>query len=110
MAAFHVKHELTYGHANRSEPVQLVNLRLSAVGRLPELTLAQPGDGSAARVRQRDVWFANTGFTPTPVHWRPGLTTGATVAGPAIIEAVDSTTVVPPDWLARVDERRDFCG
>jgi N-methylhydantoinase A len=104
MAAFHAKHELTYGHANRSEPVQLVNLRLSAVGRLPGLMLAQPGDGSAARVRQRDVWFANTGFTPTPVHWRPGLTTGATVAGPAIIEAVDSTTVVPPDWLARVDE------
>ena len=58
MAAFHAKHELTYGHANPAEPVQLVNLRLTAVGRLPSLTLAQPGDPSASRTRERDVWFA----------------------------------------------------
>ena len=103
IAAFHAKHELTYGHANRAEPVQLVNLRLSAVGRLPGLKLAQPGDPADARVRERDVWFAATGFVSTPVHWRPGLVAGAVVSGPAIIEAVDSTTVVPPGWTARVD-------
>jgi N-methylhydantoinase A len=102
-AAFHAKHELTYGHANRNEPVQLVNLRLTAIGRLPSLMLAQVGDASEARTRRRDVWFAGTGFTPTPVHWRPGLPSGAVVTGPAIIEAVDSTTVVPPGWIARVD-------
>jgi N-methylhydantoinase A len=104
MAAFHAKHELTYGHANRSEPVQLVNLRLTAVGRLPALLLAQRGDASEARTRSRDVWFAATGFAPTPVHWRPGLAAGTVVTGPAIIEAVDSTTVVPPGWTARVDD------
>src|SRR5262249_14116812 len=38
-AAFHRRHEQTYGHANPSEPVQLVNLRLTALGRLPGLTL-----------------------------------------------------------------------
>jgi len=95
---------LTYGHANRNEPVQLVNLRLTAVGRLPSLLLAQRGDAAEARTRSRDVWFAGTGFTPTPVHWRPGLRAGAVVTGPVIIEAVDSTTVVPPGWTARVDE------
>jgi N-methylhydantoinase A len=103
MAAFHAKHELTYGHANPNEPVQLVNLRLTAVGRLPGLMLAQRGDAAAARTRQREVWFASTGFTATPVHWRPGLTAGAVIAGPAIIEAVDSTSVVPPGWTARVN-------
>jgi N-methylhydantoinase A len=104
MAAFHAKHERTYGHANRGEPVQLVNLRLSAIGRLPAMMLAQRGDAAAARTRTRDVWFAGTGFTATPVHWRPGLAAGAVVSGPAVVEAVDSTTVVPPGWTARVDD------
>jgi N-methylhydantoinase A len=103
MAAFHDKHELTYGHANRNEPVQLVNLRLTAVGRLPSLMLAQRGDAAEARMRERNVWFAGAGFVPTPVHWRPGLPADAVVGGPAIVEAVDSTTVVPPGWTALVD-------
>jgi N-methylhydantoinase A len=104
MAAFHAKHELTYGHANRAEPVQLVNLRLTAVGRLPGLLLAQRGDAAEARTRTRDVWFGGTGFIATPVHWRPGLPAGAVVMGPAIVEAVDSTAVVPPGWTARTDD------
>ncbi len=104
MAAFHTKHEQTYGHANRAEPVQLVNLRLTAIGRLPSLPLAQPGDAAQTRKRERDVWFAATGFVTTPVHWRPGLVAGTRISGPAIVDAVDSTTVVPPGWTARVDD------
>jgi N-methylhydantoinase A len=103
MAAFHAKHELTYGHASLTEPVQLVNLRLTAVGRLPNLTLTQPGDPKSSRTRERDVWFAATGFAPTQVYWRPGLKGGRTIPGPAIVEALDSTTVVPPGWTAAVD-------
>ncbi len=100
--AFHAKHEQTYGHANRAERVQLVNLRLTALGRLPDLVLAQRGNAAMARERRRDVWFG--GFVETPVHWRDGLVAGMEIAGPAIIEAMDSTTVVPPGWRARVDE------
>jgi N-methylhydantoinase A len=77
---------------------------LTAIGRLPSLMLAQNGDKAAALTRERDVWFARGGFVSTPVHWRPGLPSGAVIAGPAIIEAVDSTTVVPPGWNARVDD------
>jgi N-methylhydantoinase A len=101
--AFHARHEQTYGHANRAERVQLVNLRLTALGRQPDLALAQRADPGKARQRVRDVWFAATGFTPTPVHWRDGLVPGTRMAGPAIIEAMDSTTVVPPGWQARID-------
>ncbi len=103
-AAFHAKHEQTYGHANRSEGVQLVNLRLTAVGRLPDLVLAQRADAAHARVRSRDVWFDESGFTSTPVHWRDGLTSGSRLVGPAIIESMDSTTIVPPGWQAHIDE------
>jgi N-methylhydantoinase A len=104
-AAFHDKHEQTYGHANREEAVQLVNLRLTALGRLPGMTLVQRTDPSAARVRQRDVWFPETGFAACPVHWRDGLTPGTKLEGPAIVEAMDSTVVLPPGWTATVDER-----
>jgi N-methylhydantoinase A len=102
--AFHAKHAQTYGHANRAEPVQLVNLRVTALGRLPALTLAQRADPDSARTRERNVWFAGSGFVATPVHWRLGLAPGTRIAGPAIIEALDSTTVVPPGWMARFDE------
>ena len=103
-AAFHDKHRQTYGHANPNEPVQLVNLRLTALGRLPRLDLRQYGMASRP-VRQRRVWFAETGFVDCPVHWRDGLGSSASLAGPAIIEAVDSTTVVPPAWTAAIDPR-----
>jgi len=102
-ALFHEKHQQTYGHANPAEPVQLVNLRLTAIGRLPRLALAQRSDAAAARRRMREVWFAETGFTPTPVHWRDGLATGEALPGPAIVEAVDTTIVVPPGWIAMVE-------
>ena len=103
--SFHAKHEQTYGHANRTEPVQLVNLRLTALGRLPGLTLTQRTDAAVARQHSREVWFAETGFVATPVPWRDGLLPGTTVVGPAIIEAMDSTTVVPPAWRASIDDR-----
>jgi N-methylhydantoinase A len=104
-ADFHDKHRQTYGHANPAEPVQLVNLRLTAIGRLPSISLAQRSDASARRRRKREVWFRETGFTPCPVHWRDGLMPGESLAGPAIVEAVDSTVVVPPGWIAAIDDK-----
>jgi N-methylhydantoinase A len=104
-ADFHEKHRQTYGHANPAEPVQLVNLRLTAIGRLPRISLAQRSDASARRRRTREVWFRETGFAPCPVHWRDGLSPGEVLPGPAIVEAVDSTVVVPPGWIAAVDDK-----
>ena len=84
--------------------MQLINLRLTALGRLPRLELRQ--DAAASRpARQRRVWFAETGFVDCPVHRRDGLAAGASVAGPAIIEAFDATIVIPPGWTAAVDAR-----
>jgi len=103
--AFHARHAQTYGHANPGEAVQLVTLRLTAIGRLPGLTLASRHDAAKRHSRARSVWFAETGFCPCPVHWRDGLTPGFELAGPAIIEALDSTTVIPPAWHAKIDDR-----
>ena len=101
---FHEKHRQTYGHANAKEPVQLVTLRLTAVGRLPELQLGQHRAAAPpARHRMREVWFPETGFAATPVHWRDELIADQCVVGPVIIEALDSTIVVPPGWVASID-------
>ena len=102
-ASFHERHRQTYGHANPQEPVQLVNLRLSAIGRLEAPALASRPDPAAARGRRRRAWFAETGFVDCPVHWRHGLAADIVLSGPAIVEAMDSTIVVPPGWLAVVD-------
>jgi N-methylhydantoinase A len=83
--------------------VQLVNLRLTAIGRLPGLALAQPPAAAPTSRRKREVWFPDGGSAACPIHWRDGLVAGETLAGPAIIEAMDSTIVVPPGWIASVD-------
>jgi N-methylhydantoinase A len=101
--AFHEKHRQTYGHANTAEAVQLVNLRLTALGRLPGLTLRQQTDPKTRRRREREVWFPTTGSVICPVLWRSGLEPAEAIAGPAIVEALDSTTVIPPGWTATVD-------
>jgi N-methylhydantoinase A len=101
--AFHQKHLRTYGHANTQEPVQIVNLRLTATGRRPLLTLRQPAATDGGTATTREVWFPGPGLLATQVVRRDGLVPGAFVAGPAIVDSLDSTVVVPPGWAVRVD-------
>ena len=102
--AFHLHHEQTYGYANADESVQLVNLRVRAIGRRPGLQLRQSSSAGAARERTRDVWFPDTGINSCRILWRPGLKVGEVVDGPTIVESLDSTLVIPPAWSARVDD------
>lgn len=104
--AFHLKHRQTYGHDNRSEPVQLVNVRLSAVGEIPTLTIRQQtGEGGPKALKgQRRLWFRATGAVEADVFDRAHLQPGFEKAGPAVIESLESTILVPPGWTASVDE------
>lgn len=100
---FHSKHQLTYGHHNPSEPVQLVTLRLTATGKLPSLELTQRStDGGNSLKGRRKAWFRSTGHVDSEVHDRGRIPHEGIVMGPAVIESFDSTIVVPPAWKARV--------
>ena len=101
---FHSRHEQTYGHKNLTEPVHLVTLRLTAVGELDRLEIADTirSDGASEKSR-RPVWFAQTGTTDCSVHNRSSLAAGVSLDGPVIVESLDSTLVVPPGWTARND-------
>ena len=91
-----------------ADPCQIVNCRVRAIGIVakPALAAAADGDGNAARAlkNSRRAYFAETGgFADTPVYDRQRLLPGDEVAGPAIFEEPDSTTLCPPGYLARVD-------
>ncbi len=103
MANFHQRHEQTYGHANPNEPVQIVNLRVTAVGRLPAIRIRQESQAARLDGRQRLAWFAAAGTVRAAVHRREELASGATIAGPCIVDAIDSTAVIPPGWAGTVD-------
>jgi N-methylhydantoinase A len=51
----------------------------------------------------RSVWFAATGYVTTQLLDRDTIGAGDTVTGPAIIEQMDTATVVPPGWAVHVD-------
>jgi N-methylhydantoinase A len=105
MAAFHALHLQTYGHANPGAPVQMVNVRVSATGRLPGLRLAQVPKAGGGAARGRAAWFPGVGTVECAVYWRDALVPGTALAGPAIIDALDCTAVVPPGWAGTVDDR-----
>ena len=103
---FHEKHRQTYGHENRNEIVQMVNLRLTAIGRLEGLDLRQTsatGSGSSM-TGSRKVWFKGASRIDCAIHDRDKMNAGAEAPGPAVIQAVDTTIVVPPGWTARADD------
>ena len=98
-ASFHEKHETTYGHANTDEPVQLVTLRLTATGKLPGINLRHRTDNADDPIKgERPVWFKSSGWRNCFIYERSAIAQQARVLGPAVVESLDSTLVVPPGW------------
>ena len=101
-------HRQRYGFAAEGDPVELVTLRLEAVGTVAKAELrAHPEagpDAATAITGRRPVWQPEAGdFVETPIYDRDALKPGNRFAGPAIVEQMDATTLVPPGMTARVD-------
>jgi N-methylhydantoinase A len=107
LGAFHALHERVYGYARAQQPVEFVNFRAVHTYPLPRPALAPTARASGtldeALVGERRAWFAPGGFTTTAVYDRARLPLGARLAGPAIVEQADTTTVIPPGHTAAVD-------
>ncbi|MCK4424672.1 hydantoinase/oxoprolinase family protein, partial [Candidatus Bathyarchaeota archaeon] len=108
--SFHKKHKAVYGYAVRDEPVELVNVRLIAVGLVKKPMLKeQPLHGEdppkEVVIARRKVFFEqHDDYVKTPIYEREKLNSGNVVEGPAVIEQYDATTVVYPRWKASVDK------
>jgi N-methylhydantoinase A/oxoprolinase/acetone carboxylase beta subunit len=100
--AFHRAHEAEYGHAF-SDPIEIVNLRVTASGHRPKLTRVETTAGTLddALLDERDVVWPVAGemkTLPTKQLDRSKLPIGTPVQGPAIVFQLDTTVVVPPNW------------
>lgn len=85
--------------------VGVSTLPFEPVGLLLKYRPLPQGDGSAtgARKGSRAVFFRDIGMTECPCYDRALLLAGDSLCGPVLIEATDSTTVVPPGWAVRCD-------
>lgn len=101
-------HRQLYGFIAEGEPVQIVTFRLSASGIVDKANFrpqhdAGP-DASSAMTGHRDVWMVEAGgFTSAALYNRDLLRPGNIIHGPAIIDQMDTTTVVPTGMAVTVD-------
>jgi len=106
---FHNEHKKTYGHCSPNQTVELVNFRVTALGSIPKPKHRELSfEGSRRRDPRkatRLVFFPelNT-FTDTPIYDRYQLTVGETFLGPAVVEEIDSTSLIHPGFKVDVDK------
>jgi N-methylhydantoinase A len=105
---FHRLHESIYGLRFAQEPIEIVNLRVSVVGKLKTLAVKAASKGRKASdsiKEHRNAYFfgSNEGFMSCPVHDHERLVIGAVIEGPAIVEQENSTIVIPPARVAKLD-------
>ena len=105
-AAFTKQHKIVYGHAMEERSIEVVTLRLSIFS--PRSRITQPEENIKIKrnlepISERPVWFESTGFVRAPVYNRSKLFPGAEFNGPAIVEQMDATVVVPPGFAATVE-------
>jgi N-methylhydantoinase A len=106
IARFHAEHEREYTYSREDAPVEIYQLQLQATGVTPKPDLARQ-DREPHRPEPyelRDVVFDDPAPVRTSLFRRDELRPGAQIEGPAIIEQLDSTIVVPPSVTAEVDE------
>ena len=102
-------HRTEYGHVFAGSPIEIVNIRVTAIGRMAKIASPVPPDRGcldAALVKTAACVFRLDGelqSLPTPFYRRDMLPPETPIAGPAIILQTDSTTVVPPGTTAAAD-------
>ena len=102
---FHRRHKAFYGYDMPAQPVEIVNLRLVVTAARAAPSVARPEKivQKPILTSKRRIWFKDTGFVRTPVFERGQLPAGWRCSGPAIIEQMDATTVVPPKAIVHND-------
>ncbi|MGH2459321.1 MAG: hydantoinase/oxoprolinase family protein, partial [Chloroflexota bacterium] len=105
---FGAEHERTYGHRAAADPIEVVNLRVTASARRSEAP--DPGQTRAlahperpATTRRLAYFGPKVGLVDVPVLGRQQVDS-APLAGPLIVEEYDATTVVPPGGSVRRDD------
>jgi len=100
---FHEAHQKMYGYSDVASPVEFVNFRVVGTGKQEKIRL-EPIEKTKRTpdIKEvRDVFFCD--FVKTPVYRRELLKYNDCIQGPAVIEEMESTVLLPPDWGLTVD-------
>jgi N-methylhydantoinase A len=103
--AFHATHQAIFNHADPEAPVEMVNLRVRAVGRLHDLPAVEHdvlAEGDVAAHGERTIDIGGE-CQRARLYERHLLAPGHRFPGPAVVEQPDSTVVIPGGWEAAVD-------
>jgi N-methylhydantoinase A len=101
-ARFAELHRAEYGHVFEESPIEIVNIRVTGIGRMPKIAaprVATDGSLVEALVKTAHCAFRRNGaleMMATPFYERSNLPLEQPIVGPAIVLQTDSTTVVPP--------------
>jgi N-methylhydantoinase A len=100
-ARFAELHRTEYGHMFEASPIEIVNIRVTGIGRMPKIAAPRASERRPASSRRWSrpaaASFATTvlEMMATPFYGRNLLPLEQAIAGPAIALQTDSTTVVP---------------
>jgi len=103
---FHTAHKRIYGFSLPKMPIEIVTLRVDAIGMLPPVTLhelPERGDAASAISGKQRIAFAS-GDAEVPVYDRTKLGRGARFDGPAVVTQLDATTLILPGQTAEVEK------
>jgi N-methylhydantoinase A len=109
--AFDRQHRTMFGHMAPGEPVEIVSYRVRGVGLVPPVALPKfKHAGTTLADARREVRRARFDGEEldSPVYQRERLDVGLELAGPAIVDQLDCTTVICPGQVARVDEWKNL--
>jgi N-methylhydantoinase A len=107
---FHQEHERQFSFHQDAQPVEIYQLHLRAVGKTPKPSFTpyeRVPNATAEPHTWRNVFFDGA-WLDTPIYDRTVLPPGFELTGPAIIDQFDSTTVVPPNMTASIDEWKNI--
>ena len=111
-ARFDERHAQIHGHAARNRPVEVVSYRLRlrvAVPKYKPLEETAPDSSRpVAEKGNRRLYLSGDAAIEARVYERDRLDIGGVIAGPAIVEQFDATTVIAPGWAGRVDGYRNL--
>jgi N-methylhydantoinase A len=109
-ASFEEVYRRLYERLSHSVPIEIINWRVTSSGPTPQVRLqatpTEQGTAQSALRGYRKAYFPElSGYHDTPVYDRYLLVPGEHFTGPAIIEEHESTTIVGPECLCRIDEQ-----
>lgn len=102
---FHDLYQARYGHALHGAAVEVINLRLAAIGRLERAMFTESAEQAPQDplVAHRDIIF-NGGSHPSPIYKRDYLPAGQVFHSPAVVEETSATTIIPPGYTFKIDD------